>query len=111
MNFLKFLKSEIDSKLRIFIYKCIIIFILVISIYQYTLGNRLNEIDKLIIRFYEVTDIASQENKERFFHKLQSRLEQDKFLNPEYTKILIKSFNKILKEINQENEKIIEEEN
>ena len=49
--------------------------------------------------------------KRDFFQKLNSRLNQENFINPEYMKILLKSFDKILEEINRENEKIIKESN
>ena len=111
MKILKIIKKDFDANFRIFLYKCIIIFILLISLYEYTVGSKLNKIDRILTKINDVSEISEEKLQEDFFQKLNSRLNQENFINPEYTRILIRSFNKILEEINRENEKFIKESN
>lgn len=111
MKIIKIIKRDFDSNLRIFIYKCVIIFVLCISLYEYTVGSKLNKVDKILTKINDLSAINEDSLKKDIFQKLNSRLDQENFINPEYTRILIKSFNRILEEISQENEKIIKESN
>ena len=111
MKLFRIIKKDFDSNFRIFIYKCVVIFILSISIYEYTVGSKLNKIDSILTKIHDLSQINEDNLKRDFFQKLNSRLNQENFINPEYMKILLKSFDKILEEINRENEKIIKESN
>lgn len=106
MKFLKSIIKDFNFELRVFIYKAIIIFILLISIFEYTIGSRLSHLDKILYSFDKLSNLDEQQIKKDFFNNLQNRLNNENFFNPEHTKLLIQSFNKIISEINLENEKL-----
>ncbi len=111
MKLLNLIKKDFNSDLRIFIYKCLIVFILLISFYQYTIGSKLDKIDNLLSRIENLSQLNEDTIQKEFFSKFENRLDQENFFNPEYIKIIIKSYNKILEEFDRENNKIEQEKN
>jgi hypothetical protein len=111
MKLLNLIKKDLNSDLRIFIYKCLIVFILLISFYQYTIGSKLDKIDNLLARIENLSELNEDTIQKEFFSKFENRLDQENFFNPEYIKIIIKSYNKILEEFDRENSKIEQEKN
>lgn len=111
MKLFNLIKKDFNYDLRIFIYKCLIIFILLISFYQYTIGSKIDKIDNLLSRIENLSQIDEDTIQKKFFSKFENRLNQENFLNPEYVKIIIKSYNKVIKEFDRENIKIEQEKN
>ena len=83
--------------MKIFIYKSLIVFFLVLVLFKITVGSLVNNYEKKISLILSKENLKGIENKLK--REMQAGINKDKILDPEDAKLLNNFFKKIRKEI------------
>ena len=85
--------------MKIFLYKSLFVFFLVLILFKLTIDQLVNRYEKKIDQFLNKEFLASVENKIR--EEIKSGLKKDKILNPEDALLINEFIKKIQKEISE----------
>ena len=85
--------------MKIFLYKSLLVFFLVLILFKLTIDQLVNRYEKKIDQFSNKEFLASVENKIR--EEIKSGLKKDKILNPEDALLINEFIKKIQKEISE----------
>ena len=83
--------------MKVFIYKSLIVFFLVLVLFKITVGSLVNNYEKKISLILSKENLKGIENKLK--REMQAGINKDKILDPEDAKLLNNFFKKIRKEI------------
>tara|TARA_Y100001958_G_C21089757_1_gene443234 strand:- start:565 stop:828 length:264 start_codon:yes stop_codon:yes gene_type:complete len=84
---------------KIFIYKSLIVFFLLIVVFKLTIGSLINNYEKKINSILGKENLKKVENKLK--KEIQNGIKKDRILSPEDAKLLNNFFKKIQKEISE----------
>ncbi len=85
--------------MKIFIYKSLIVFFLLIVVFKLTIGSLINNYEKKINSILGKENLKKVENKLK--KEIQNGIKKDRILSPEDAKLLNNFFKKIQKEISE----------
>ena len=85
--------------MKIFIYKSLLIFFLVLALFKLTIGKLANDYEKKFDQFFSKEYLSSIEKKLR--EEIKSGIEKERILTPEDALLINKFINKIQKEITE----------
>ncbi len=83
--------------MKVFIYKSLIVFFLVLVLFKITVGSLINNYEKKMSLILSKENLKGIENKLK--KEMQAGIKKDKILDPEDAKLLNNFFKKIQKEI------------
>ena len=83
--------------MKVFIYKSLIVFFLVLVLFKITVGSLVNNYEKKMSLILSKENLKGIENKLK--REMQAGINKDKILDPEDAKLLNNFFKKIRKEI------------
>ena len=83
--------------MKVFIYKSLIVFFLVLVLFKITVGSLVNNYEKKMSLILSKENLKGIENKLK--KEMQAGINKDRILNPADAKLLNKFFKKIQKEI------------
>ena len=83
--------------MKVFIYKSLIVFFLVLVLFKITVGSLINNYEKKMSLILSKENLKVIENKLK--KEMQAGIKKDKILDPEDAKLLNNFFKKIQKEI------------
>ena len=83
--------------MKVFIYKSLIVFFLVLVLFKITVGSLVNNYEKKMSLILSKENLKGIENKLK--KEMQAGINKDKILDPEDAKLLNNFFKKIQKEI------------
>ena len=85
--------------MKIFLYKSLLIFFLVLALFKLTIGKLASDYEKKIDQFFSKEYLANIENKLR--EEIKSGIEKERILTPEDALLINKFIDKIQKEISE----------
>ena len=87
--------------MKIFIYKTVIVVFLLFLLFEFTIGQRINEINN------KIENLNSKQEREKIANKIRNEIERanqkENILSAQDRDLLSKFINKIIKELNLQN--------
>ena len=84
--------------MRIFIYKCIIVFVSIYILYNFTIGKKIDEYERKLVQI--VTDKGREEIRNLIRKEIKNTIDNKTVFDPEDRVIIKELLEKIRKELN-----------